>query len=144
MFDFYIESKKEVDAKREKMKSNFMAIYAMMINDPATKDYEKVLLKRTALFYNGLSREETYAFCMETPDEMNAKELAKYINEDDEYGAEIESMREDHYTYIYVFQGCRDNKTKEKAIENRKKAIIMNKESEIMSPEQGMQSNANT
>ena len=100
MYDFYIESKKEVDAKREKMKSNFMAIYAMLMNDPTTKEYEKVLLKRTALYYNGFNKEETYAFCMETPDELNAKERMKYINEDDEYGAEIESMNEDHYTYL--------------------------------------------
>lgn len=29
-----------------------MAIYAMMMQDPSTKEYEKVLLKRTAYMYN--------------------------------------------------------------------------------------------
>lgn len=143
MYDFYIESKKEVDAKREKMKANFMAIYAMLMNDPSTKAYEEVLLKRTALYYNGFNKEETYAFCMETPDELNAKERMKYINEDDEYGAEIESMNEDHYTYLYIFQWARDNKTKEKALEKRKEAIILQRETEMMTP-QAPQSNANT
>lgn len=81
MFDFTIESKKETDLNREKMKSNFMAIYAMMLQDPTTKPYERILLKRTALFYNGLNREEIYAFVQETPDEYKAKEKVKRINE---------------------------------------------------------------
>lgn len=51
-YDFFVESKKDVEARREKMKANFMALYAMMMGDPSTKEYEKVLLKRTAYSYN--------------------------------------------------------------------------------------------
>lgn len=51
-YDFYVESKKDIEARREKMKTNFMAIYAMMLQDPTTKEYEKILLKRTAYYYN--------------------------------------------------------------------------------------------
>jgi len=51
-YDFFVESKKDVEARREKMKANFMAIYAMMMQDPSTKEYEKVLLKRAAYTFN--------------------------------------------------------------------------------------------
>ena len=132
-YDFHVESKKDVDARREKMKANFMAIYAMMMADPSTKEYEKVLLKRTAYLYNGFTREEAEAFCMPTPDELNARELVKYINEDMKEVAGIDksdvtSMSEDHYTYLYVFESARDTNVKPIYIEKRKKAIILQKE----------------
>lgn len=81
MYDFYVESKKDVETRREKMKANFMAIYAMMLQDPSTKEYEKILLKRTAYYYNGFSREESEAFVMQSADEINAKKKLKMINE---------------------------------------------------------------
>lgn len=132
-YDFHVESKKDVDARREKMKANFMAIYAMMMADPSTKEYEKVLLKRTAYLYNGFTREEAEAFCMPTPDELNARELVKYINEGMKEVAGIDksdvtSLSEDHYTYLYVFESARDTNVKPIYIEKRKKAIILQKE----------------
>jgi hypothetical protein len=34
-------------------------------------------------------------------------------------------MDEDHYTYLILFEKARENSVKQKAIENRKQAIIM-------------------
>ena len=127
-YDFFVESKKDVEARREKMKANFMAIYAMMMADPSTKEYEKVLLKRTAYLYNGFSKEESEAFCMPTSDELNAREYVKYINENMPQKARIESMSEDHYTYLYIYESARDTDVKELYINNRKKAIVLQRE----------------
>lgn len=135
-YDFFVESKKDVEARREKMKANFMAIYAMMMQDPSTKEYEKVLLKRTAYMYNGFSKEEAEAFVMPTPDELNAREYVKYINENMPNKARVESMSEDHYTYLYVYESARDTDVKPLYIENRKKAIILQREQWLM--DQGM------
>ena len=135
-YDFFVESKKDVEARREKMKANFMAIYAMMMQDPSTKEYEKVLLKRTAYTFNGFSKEEAEAFCMPTPDELNAREYVKYINENMPQKARVESMSEDHYTYLYVYESARDTDVKPLYIENRKKAIILQREQWLM--DQGM------
>lgn len=70
---------------------------------------------------------------MPTPDELNARELVKYINEDMKEVAgidksDITSMSEDHYTYLYVFESARDTNVKPIYIEKRKKAIILQKE----------------
>jgi hypothetical protein len=127
-YDFFVESKKDVEARREKMKANFMAIYAMMMQDPSTKEYEKVLLKRTAYLYNGFTKEEATAFVMKTPDELNAEENIKYINENMLDKSDIESMSEDHYTYLYKYESARDTPAKPIYIEKRKKAIILQKE----------------
>ena len=127
-YDFFVESKKDVEARREKMKANFMAIYAMMMADPSTKEYEKIILKRTAYTYNGFSKEEAEAFCMPTPDELNARENVKYINEDMLDKADVKSLSEDHYTYLYIYESARDTKVKPIYIERRKKAIILQKE----------------
>jgi hypothetical protein len=127
-YDFFVESKKDVEARREKMKANFMAIYAMMMQDPSTKEYEKTLLKRAAYTFNGFTKEEAEAFVMPTPDELNAREYVKYINENLPDKSDIKSMNEDHYTYLYVFESARDTKVKPIYIEKRKKAIILSKE----------------
>ena len=135
-YDFFVESKKDVEARREKMKANFMAIYAMMMQDPSTKEYEKILLKRTAYLYNGFPKEEAESFVMPTPDELNAREFVKYINENMLDKSDVESMSEDHYTYLYIFESARDTPAKPIYIEKRKKAIILSKEQGLM--DQGM------
>lgn len=134
MYDFYVESKKDIESRREKMKTNFMAIYAMMLQDPTTKQYEKILLKRTAYYYNWFSKDEAEAFCMPTADELNAKKQLKYLNEGMKEGLEVESMAEDHYTYLYIFQGCRNEQLRDEAIEIRKRAIMIQAE-QWQSPE---------
>jgi hypothetical protein len=104
MYDFYVESKKDVEARREKMKANFMAIYAMMLQDPSTKEYEKTLLKRTAYLYNGFTKEEAESFVMPTADELNARDAIKYLNENIEEKAQVQSMSDDHYTWLYILE----------------------------------------
>jgi hypothetical protein len=65
---------------------------------------------------------------MPTPDELNAREYVKYINENMPDKAEIESMSEDHYTYLYIYESARDTDVKQIYIEKIKKAIILQKE----------------
>lgn len=65
---------------------------------------------------------------MPTPDELNAREYVKYINENMPQKARVESMSEDHYTYLYVYESARDTDVKPLYIENRKKAIILQRE----------------
>lgn len=127
-YDFYVESKKDIEARREKMKANFMAIYAMMLQDPTTKEYEKILLKRTAYYYNWFSQDEAESYCMPTADELKAKEKLKYLNEWMEQWLTVDSMSEDHYTYLYIFQSCRNEEMREKAIQVRINAITLQAE----------------
>ena len=65
---------------------------------------------------------------MKTPDELNAEENIKYINENMLDKSDIESMAEDHYTYLYKYESARDTPAKPIYIEKRKKAIILQKE----------------
>ena len=73
---------------------------------------------------------------MPTPDELNAREYVKYINENMLDKSDVESMSEDHYTYLYVYESARDTKAKPIYIEKRKKAIILQREQWLM--DQGM------
>jgi hypothetical protein len=65
---------------------------------------------------------------MPTPDELNARENVKYINENLLNKSNVESMNEDHYTYLYVYESARDTKAKPIYIEKRKKAIILSRD----------------
>ena len=106
-YDFFVESKKDVET-RQKMKANFMAIYAMMMQDPSTKEYEKVLWNVQLICTIDSQKKKQEAFVIPTPDELNAREYVKYINEDMMDKARVESMSEDHYTYLYVYESARD------------------------------------
>lgn len=77
---------------------------------------------------------------MATPDELNARENVKYINENMMDKARIESMSEDHYTYLYIYESSRDTDVKPAYIEFRKRAIILQKEQSLL--DQGMNQGA--
>ena len=65
-----------------------------------------------------------------------------------ETGVVVDSMNEDHFTFIYIFQSARDTKEndlKKKAIENRIKAIILQQETQELEQQQTQQApNQNT
>lgn len=56
-----------------------------------------------------------------------------------ETGVVVDSMNEDHFTFIYIFQSARDTKKndlKKIAIENRIKAIILQAETQELEQQQ--------
>ena len=63
-------------------------------------------------------------------------------------GVVVDSMNEDHFTFIYIFQSARDTKEndlKKIAIENRIKAIILQQETQELEQQQTQQApNQNT
>lgn len=65
-----------------------------------------------------------------------------------ETGVVVDSMNEDHFTFIYIFQSARDTKEndlKKIAIENRIKAIILQQETQELEQQQTQQAqNQNT
>ncbi len=59
-----------------------------------------------------------------------------------ESGVVVDSMNEDHYTFIYIFQSARDTKEndlKKIAIENRIKAIILQQETQELEQQKAQQ-----
>lgn len=130
--EFTIESKRKIKALQEGMRANFMAKLPMVLQDPNVPQISKNIAQRYAYKLDGMSREMQYLLVPKTADELSAEEKIKYINEEMEYGAEIDNLDEDHMTYIVLFHTARDVPMKQKAIANRKQAYILWKQQQQM------------
>lgn len=114
------------------MKANFAAKLPIILQDPNTPEISKKIAQRYAYRLDGMSREMQYLLVPKSADELMAEEKVEFINEDMDYGAEIDNPDEDHMTFLVLFESARDTKTKRRAIANRKQALINQKRMQAM------------
>lgn len=74
-----------------------------------------------------------------TYEELDAQEKIILLDHDDMSGAQIDSLEEDHMTYLVMFERARDTKAKEYAIQKRKQALILSGQSQksLQNPQAG-------
>lgn len=72
-----------------------------------------------------MTRAEVQVMCPSEPDEMDAQNIVKLLNENDMEGSNYSGYKpKDHMTYLVVFQSAMDTRAKQIAIEMRKQAYI--------------------
>ena len=71
-----------------------------------------------------MTRADIQVICPYEPDEMDARNIVKLLNENDMNAATIRDINQDHMTYLVVFQSAMDTEAKQIAIEMRKQAYI--------------------
>ena len=81
-------------------------------------------MRRKILKLQGMTRADIQVICPYEPDEMDARNIVKLLNENDMKAATIRDMNQDHMTYLVVFQSAMDTEAKQVAIEMRKQAYI--------------------
>lgn len=123
--DIVIESRKYVEQLREKQKISFMAKLPLLLQDPNIPTISKKIALRYSLKLDWMQKDYINVMVPPTTDELSAQQKISLINNEDNDGALIDNMDEDHYTYLILFEKARENSVKQKAIENRKQAIMM-------------------
>ena len=71
-----------------------------------------------------MTRADVQVMCPYEPDEMDARNIVKLLNENDMKAATIRDINQDHMTYLVVFQSAMETEAKQIAIEMRKQAYI--------------------
>lgn len=106
------------------MATQLEARLAVMEANPNTHKISLNFIRRKILKLQGMTRAEVQVICPYEPDEMDARNIAKLLSENDMEAAIVRDINEDHMTYLVVFQSAMDTEAKTVAIEMRKKAYI--------------------
>lgn len=122
--DIKIESKKVVDQKRESLKIDFLTMLPYFIQNPETPSIIKKQAMRYAMRLQNIPREQIKLLTYDKT-EAPAKHKLVLINMWDPRGAIIDSMDEDHQTYMVIFEWAIDWPIKEAAINARKEAYVL-------------------
>ena len=119
-----IESKRKFEAERAKIAASLDARLAVMEANPNSHKISLNYMRRKILKLQGMTRADIQVICPYEPDEMDARNIVKLLNENDMKAATIRDMNQDHMTYLVVFQSAMDTEAKQVAIEMRKQAYI--------------------
>ena len=119
-----IESKRKYESERKQLAMQLEAKLSIMEANPNTPRISLDSMRRKILKLQGFSRGDIQVIAPYTPDEMDARNIAKLLSENDMSAAQIRNMEEDHMTYLVVFQSAIDTPAKMTAIEMRKRAYI--------------------
>ena len=122
--DIIIDSEKQVEAERERLKVNFLSMLPYITNDPSKPVVVKNVALRYALKLQGLNRELINILTYNAAEE-DAKSKIHILNNNDMLGAEIANLQEDHLTYMIIFESALDTDAKFEAIRRRKEAYII-------------------
>lgn len=119
----YIESRKNVEAMREKERAALSSHLPFILQDPTLSLYAKRHMLKKSLKLSGMSQEDVNVID-KTYEERDAEEMLPLLDNDDASGAEIDKMDVDHSVYIAVFERALDTDAKFAAIEARKMAML--------------------
>ena len=119
-----IESKRKFEAERAKIAASLDARLAVMEANPNSHKISLNYMRRKILKLQWMTRADIQVICPYEPDEMDARNIVKLLNENDMKAATIRDMNQDHMTYLVVFQSAMDTEAKQVAIEMRKQAYI--------------------
>ena len=106
------------------MSTQLEARLAVMEANPNTPRVSLDFMRRKIFKLQGMTRAEIQVMVPYTPEEMDARNIVKLINDNDMDHLAVKDLEEDHMTYLVVFQSAMDNEAKNVAIELRKKAYI--------------------
>jgi len=119
-----IESKKKAEQDREKEKVSFLTMMPYFLEDPTTPKVIKNIALRYAMKLQWTPR-EMIKLLTYNKDEESAKHKLILINNQDIQWTLIDSLQEDHQTFLVIFEWAIDSEIKSKAIRERKNAYIM-------------------
>ena len=119
-----IESKKKFESERARIAASLDARLAVMEANPNSHKISLNYMRRKILKLQGMTRADVQVMCPYEPDEMDARNIVKLLNENDMKAATIRDINQDHMTYLVVFQSAMDTEAKQVAIEMRKQAYI--------------------
>ena len=119
-----IESKKKFESERARIAASLDARLAVMEANPNSHKISLNYIRRKILKLQGMTRADIQVMCPYEPDEMDARNIVKLLNENDMKAATIRDINQDHMTYLVVFQSAMDTEAKQIAIEMRKQAYI--------------------
>ena len=119
-----IESKKKFESERARIAASLDARLAVMEANPNSHKISLNYIRRKILKLQGMTRADVQVMCPYEPDEMDARNIVKLLNENDMKAATIRDINQDHMTYLVVFQSAMDTEAKQIAIEMRKQAYI--------------------
>ena len=131
MVDIVVESRKYIEQLREKQKISFMAKLPLILQDANIPTISKKIAMRYSLKLDWMQRDYINIMIPPTVEELNAEQKITLINNENDLWAVVDDIAEDHYTYLVLFERARDNSVKQKAIENRKQAIILSWQNQI-------------
>lgn len=92
----------------------------------AKTDTEKAIIMREWMDLEDMNEELISTLAPKTPDEMRAEQKLVLINSNDPLGARVDSLDDDHYTFIRIFETADHNDVKTQALQNRYEAIREN------------------
>jgi len=114
----------ESEEIRAKETALYMANLPMILNNPALSQASKNFAQRRVLVLWGMKEETANIVIPEIPEETQAKLDLELLNRNEDV-AEVTDMNEDHMAYIIIYWQALDTKAKFKAIEARKKALLL-------------------
>lgn len=111
-------------AKQDKQTNKQGKIFILQNNLAGAKTQtEKMVIMREWMQIEEFDDDTVQCLAPKTPDELNAERKLVLINNEDMLGAQIDSVDEDHYTFIKIFNTADHNKVKTEALRRRYEAI---------------------
>lgn len=117
-----IERRGMLEKQNAEVASKFLEYYPVYMSDPTTPPVAKRFLKRKAMKLQGLTLREIEEWCPREPEELDAKQQISLLNYN--IPVTIGDMKEDHYTYLVIYQSALLTPATKSAIEMRKQAYI--------------------
>jgi len=135
--DIKIMNKSEVDWIKEQEKVWFMAVVNLLLSDPNIPAISKRVAQRKMLQLNWTSKEQSYEFVPETPEEMQAKSDVELLNRDEmPYLDPSTAMQEDQMTYITIYKRALNTDAKQKALFQRMQLYMRSWQNQLQAPQQ--------
>lgn len=111
-----------MQAERSRSAAEMEKIMPIYMADQSNPAISKIYFKRKYYRLKGFSTSDIDLFVPPTPEEMKAKRKLALLNQNDISGAKIESVDEDHMTYIVIFMMGKETDAKKTAINLRRRA----------------------
>lgn len=124
--DLRIESKTELQNKKQQNIANLTPLLYAAINNPAKSQIARTMAERKLYELCDVSTEEQYMYVTPSWEELDAMWKLPLLNNNDPDGIAIDpdEMTADHMTYISIFSQALPTPATKAAIEARKQALI--------------------
>ena len=101
-----------------------LALRDAFLADPNKSELAKRCFERKLYRLQGFARDEIMARVPESMEEMQAKNDLEFINRN-EKPEDIQTLQEDHLTYLQIYERAKDTPAKLQAITRRRNAMLM-------------------
>lgn len=125
-----IINKTEEEQRKVANRAARLSMYPQLLEN-AKSEWERICIFRDMMRDSWFTEDEIEEKLRFTPDELNAFNKLVLIENNDEEWANIDSLDEDHRTYIYIFQTADDSSLKQEAISRRYEALKLKQEQDL-------------